>query len=278
VDTPLPRRRRAARTTIARRPLALVTGASSGIGWAIACEAARDGHDLIVTARRGDRLADLAHTIAAHTPAQVTILPEDLSDRAGPERLWAEIERRGLVVDVLVNNAGLGIGAPFVQTEPQRLRDLLEINVASPLALMRLALPGMLARRRGRISNVASVAAFQPVPLMAAYAAFKAFVLSLSEAVGEEVRDAGVTITAICPGTTRTAFFAAAGYRTPEDFTDTAVAMSPEDVAAIAWAGTMAGAPLVVPGRANRAVAVLGRLLPRRTLARAAMRVMAERR
>jgi short-subunit dehydrogenase len=257
--------------------LALVTGASSGIGWAIACEAARDGHDLIVTARRGDRLADLARLIATQTSAQVTILPEDLSDRAGPERLWTEIERRGLVVDVLVNNAGFGIGAPFAETELQRLRDLLDINIAAPLALMRLALPGMLARRRGRIANVASMSAFQPVPLMAAYGVSKAFVLSLSEAVGEEVRDTGVTITAICPGTTRTTFFDAAGYRKPEDFTDTAVAMSPEDVAAIAWAGTMAGAPLVVPGRANRAIAVLGRLLPRRTLARAAMRVMAER-
>jgi short-subunit dehydrogenase len=267
-----------AHRTIAGRPLALVTGASSGIGRAIACEAARDGHDLIVTARRDDRLADLARTNTAKTPAQVTTLPEDLADRAGPERLWTEIERRRLMVDVLVNDAGLGIGAPFAQTEPQRLRDLLEINVATPLALMRLALPGMLARRRGRIANVASMAAFQPVPVMAAYAASKAFVLSLSEAAGEEVRGSGVTITAICAGTTRTAFFAAAGYQRPENFTDSVVAMSPENVAAIARAGIMAGTPLVVPGHANRATAVLGRLLPRRTLARAAMRVMAQRR
>jgi uncharacterized protein len=263
--------------TEALRPAALITGASSGIGRAIALAAARDGYDLVLTGRRREALVDLARVIAASGhPAQVTILPDDLSDPAAPGRLWGKIEQRGLIIDVLVNNAGLGIGGPFAQSEPERLRALLEVNIAAPLALMRLALPGMLARRRGRIANIASVSAFQPVPLMAAYGASKAFVLSLSEAVREEVHGSGITVTAICPGTTRTAFFAAAGYSEVEPIT--AAAMEADDVAAAAWAGIMAGARLIIPGRANRAMVALGRLLPRRALARAAMRVMARRR
>ena len=278
MDTPLSLDQKELPSVSSERPTALVTGASSGIGRAICHEAARDGHDLVVTARRGEVLEELARSLAAATMAKVTVISADLSDPEGPVRLWDEIERRKLVIDVLVNNAGIGTGGPLAQTEPERLRTLVALNVAAPLALMRLALPGMIARRRGRIANVASVSAFQPVPLMAAYGASKAFVLSLSEAVNEEVQGTGVTVTAVCPGTTRTSFFSSAGYREPESFTAAARAMNPEDVAAIAWAGTRAGLPLVVPGRANRAVATLGRLLPRRMVVRAAMRVMEKRR
>lgn len=182
---------------------ALVTGASSGIGYELAKAYAEGGCDVVLCARRRDRLAALAAEIA-RLGRQAVVIPVDLGKRRAARKLAAALEKRGIAVDVLVNNAGSAAHGAFAALDPDGLDTLLAVNVRALTALTRQVLPGMLARGHGRILNVASIAAFQPVPGLAAYAASKAYVLSFSEALAEELRGSGVTVTAVCPGLTRT--------------------------------------------------------------------------
>jgi len=222
------------------RPLALITGASSGIGAALARRFAAGGHDLVLSARREDRLATLAAALAADG-ARTTVLPADLAAADGPSRLVAAMAERSLAPDVLVNNAGFGQRGDFAQAALARQLAMLQLNVAALTELAGLLLPGMLARRRGRILNVASTAAFQPGPRMAVYYASKAYVLNFSEALAYELRGSGVTVTALCPGPTVTEFAAAA------DMDDTLLfslmPASAERVAKVGYRATMAGRP-----------------------------------
>ena len=243
------------------KPLALVTGASGGIGLAIARRLAAAGYDMALVARSRDKLEALAVELAAAYGCQATVLAADLADAAAPAALAAALAERRLAVDVLVNNAGVGVYGPFATNDWGRERDMIQLNVMSLVDLTKRLLPGMIARRRGRILNVASTAAFQPGPLMAIYYASKAFVLSFSEALGNELEGSGISVTALCPGPTATGFVAAADLGASRLFRLGTMSMA--DVAGVGVAAMMRGRRVVIPGWRNRLMAQSVRLTPR---------------
>lgn len=240
------------------RPVALLTGASAGIGAALAPLIAADGYRVVLVARRQDRLEDLVRSLGED---KATALAVDLTDRDAATTLQAALSERDLTVDVLVNNAGFGGTGAVATTDPAELTGIVDVNVRAVVDLTRRFLPGMLARRRGGILNVASTAAFQPGPLMATYYASKAFVLSFSEAVSAEVAGSGVTVTALCPGPTRTEFQTVARMDKSALF-KAMPAMSAEAVARIGWSGFKRGRRVVVAGTTNRIGAAFAPLIP----------------
>jgi short-subunit dehydrogenase len=244
-------------TTGSARPLALVTGASSGIGADLARELAKDGHDLVLSARSLAPMQALAADLEAHG-ANSTVIPADLGRPGGALELVNAIEARGLQVDVLVNNAGLGAIGRFDQMDAQRISDVLQVNVVALTELTRLLLPGMIGRARGKVLLVGSTASFQPGPRMAVYFATKAYVLSFGEALAYELRATGITVTTLCPGATATNFFKTAGAN------DIALGptMSAADVARLGYRAMKAGRRVVVAGLLNRILAVAARLAP----------------
>ncbi len=190
---------------------ALVTGASSGIGAAFARLLAARGMHLILTARREDRLRELASELHTRHGTRCEIIIGDLVDPGEPKRLFDEVKRRGMAVELLVNNAGFGFVGTISDTDPARMKQMVQLNIASLTELTYLFVAPMLERGHGGIINLASIAGFQPVAYMPVYSATKAFVLHFSEALWAECRNRGVTITALCPGTTETEFFDVAG-------------------------------------------------------------------
>jgi short-subunit dehydrogenase len=244
------------------RRLALVTGASAGLGEQFAQLFAQDGHDVVLVARRADRLEALAgqlqkaHDVAAH------VIAADLGDPAAPQRLYDEVARRGLAVEFLVNNAGFGSNGAFLDLDLAREAAMIEVNCTALLKLTHLFARPMRERKSGRILNVASTAAFQPGPYMATYYATKAFVVSFSEALAHELRGSGVTVTCHCPGATHTEFGAKAGNDKSFLFKRTGVAEAPE-VARHAYRAMMKGETLAVHGFVNRIVMESVRFSPR---------------
>lgn len=190
---------------------ALVTGASSGIGAEFARQLAGRGMHLVLVARRTDLLESLANDLKSKHACKCEVIAADLSQAGEPERVIAEVASRGIAIELLVNNAAFGVVGEVDDVDPDRIQELVRLNIASLVDLTYRVLPGMLARGHGAIINLASLSAFQPVAYMAAYAASKAFVLHFSEALAVEVRPRGVTILAVCPGVTQTAFFDIAG-------------------------------------------------------------------
>lgn len=243
----------------------LITGASAGIGMALARRYAADGYDLLLTARSTDRLADLARETRG---VRVDTFPADLADPRGPGRLAAAIERAGCRVDVLINNAGAGLHGRFADTPLDRELELIQLNTSSLIALTKAFLPAMLSRGRGHVVNVASVAAFLPGPYQSVYYATKAFVLSFSEALAEELRGTGVGVTAVCPGSTRTGFQASAGVRRAHPIRSGLI-LTPEAVAEATWRAVREGRRIVVPGWKHRVLVAAMQLAPRRWVARA---------
>jgi short-subunit dehydrogenase len=241
---------------------ALVTGASGGIGLEIARVLVRD-HEVVLVARSADRLAEVAAELGG-----ARVLAIDLAAPGAVARVVEAVPE----VDVLVNNAGVGDFAPFAEADPEKLDTVIALNVAALTALTRAYLPGMLARRQGRILNVASTAAFQPGPLMAVYYATKAYVLSLSEALAEETRGSGVTVTALCPGPTASGFQAGAameGSRLVRGRTLPTAA----SVAAYGVAAMRKGDAVAVPGLMNKLFASSIRLTPRPVVRRVVHRM-----
>ena len=190
---------------------ALITGASAGLGEGFARSLAAEGHDLILTARRADRLETLAAELRAAHGVTVTILVADLGQPEAPAKLLADIAAAGLTIDTLINNAGFGARGGVAELDGAVQLGMIDLNCRALVALAQGVLPQMIARRSGAILNLASVASFQPGPWMAVYYASKAFVLSFSEALHEEVKDKGVRVAALCPGPTRTEFADVAG-------------------------------------------------------------------
>lgn len=190
---------------------ALVTGASSGIGAEFARQLAARGMHLVLTARREELLKQLAAELHQTHGTKTHLIIADLAIPGEPERVLKEVEQRGLTLELLVNNAGFGIVAEIEQTDVARVQEMIKVNISALAELTLRVLPAMLQRGHGGIINVASVAAFQPVGYMGAYAASKAFVLHFSEALWAEARERGVTVTTLCPGTTRTEFFDVSG-------------------------------------------------------------------
>jgi short-subunit dehydrogenase len=254
-----------------------VTGASSGIGRDLAEIFARDGHDLILVARRQDALETLAHTLTQRYGVSCDPFVADLGRRLERERLAARIRTVDQHVDALVNNAGIGTHGYFRETELERELAIIEVNIAALTHLTKVVLPGMLERKRGRIVNISSVAAFQPGPLMAVYYASKAFVQSFSEALAEEVDGSGVTVTAICPGPTVTEFHEAAGIGGDAPNVG-APRMTSREVAEAAYRGAAMGKRVVVTGLRNKVVVLANRLLTRRRMTRIVRRLQERRR
>ena len=254
---------------------ALITGASAGIGAELAKLFAADGYDLVLVARDEARLRAVGDEAARKHGVRFHVVPADLSDPAAPEAVFQAVGALGVEVEALVNNAGFGLLGPFVNTggEPAndlgRELDMIQVNIAALTHLSKLFIPGMVARRRGRVMNVASTAAFQPGPLMAVYYATKAYVLSFSQALAVELDGTGVTVTALCPGPTETEFQKAAHMENSRLFKITKV-MDAATVARAGYAALRAGRGIEIPGLMNKVMAQSTRFAPRSMAARIA--------
>ncbi|MGH2400288.1 MAG: SDR family NAD(P)-dependent oxidoreductase [bacterium] len=219
----------------------------------------------MITARRGDRLNAVAARLVTRYGTRVHVVVDDLSDRDAPARLCDEMASRGLTIDALVNNAGYGIPGPYTASPWERHAALLQVMVVSVAELTHRLVPGMVARGYGRIINVASLAALVPAPAgHTLYAACKAFVVKFSESLASEVMRSGVHVTAVCPGFTLSEFHDVTGTRATVEHLPSWLWMDAPAVARQGYQSVMAGIPVYVPGRVNRAIAVLARVLPQR--------------
>ncbi len=244
-----------------RKGAALITGASAGIGAALAREFAKNGHDVVLVARSVDKLKKLAAELGKVYGIRAVALPGDLGAAGAAETLHAKVSRRRLVVDFLVNNAGLLHEGPFWETPLAAHQQLLQLNIGALTALTHLFLPAMLERKRGRVLNLASTSAFQPIPYLSTYAASKAFVLSFSEALSVELKGTGVRVTALCPGFTDTDMIAkSSGESMSVPFVRNLTA---DEVARDGYAACIAGKPLYINGATNRAMIAFSKLQPR---------------
>jgi short-subunit dehydrogenase len=245
---------------------ALITGASAGIGAAIARELAARRHNLVLVARRKDRLDELARELASTHGVRAETLGCDLAKAASRQRLPGRVAALGLDVEVLVNNAGFATGGAFADADPERELEQVRVLVEAVVALTSAFLPEMVRRRRGAILNVASTAGMQPLPYSAGYSAAKAYVLNFSEALHHEVRGAGVTVTALAPGPVSTEFWDAAGWeaggQTFEKAVPGPVWVTPEETAATGVKGLEDGRRVVVPGLQVRTAMLAARYLP----------------
>lgn len=239
----------------------LVTGASSGIGLELARCFAVEGCRLILVARKRHAMQALADELRAAYKTHSEIVPFDLAEPEAAPRLFRHLESNGTRVDVLVNNAGFGAHGLFAELPADRQGEMVQLNVLAATQLARLFLPRMLERKRGGILNVASTAAFQPGPRMAVYFATKAYLLSFSEALHEEVRGSGVLVSALCPGPTATNFGEAAGSRHSPAFRK--LSMTAREVAEIGHRGFRDGKAVVIAGIRNRFLASSVRFAPR---------------
>lgn len=242
---------------------AIVTGASSGIGAAIARELASRGHALTLVARREERLRSLADELSREHGVDAGIHVADLRRRKARERLHTELAEEGRYAEVLVNNAGFGSRGDFVTNDAGRMTDMVRLNVEAVVDLTARFLPGMCNRGRGAVINIASTSAFQPLPGAAVYAASKSFVLSFSEAIRTELRGSGVTVTAVCPGPVKTEFVEAAGMEGAEQTTPDIIWTPVEQVARAAVDGAASDKRVVVPGTLHRVGALAGQHSPR---------------
>ena len=246
-----------------RRPVALITGATSGIGRALAERFAQDGHELILVARNETRLATARRDLEMAYDVPVSDCPLDLTQPDAPETLLHHLAIENADVDALVNNAGFATYGPFAETDLTSQLGMIQLHVQALTHLTHLLLPGMIERGRGRILNVASTAAFQPGPSMSVYFATKAYVLSFSEALHAEVRRHGITVTALCPGPTSTEFFKRAAMER-SGLTSKRLVMEVNPVVEAGYHGLMNGKRVVVPGWKNKLGAFLARRAPQR--------------
>ncbi len=267
---------------------ALITGASSGIGFEFAKLFAREGYSLVLVARGKKDLEKAAVEIRKNFVAdketrgnetknkqKIIIIAKDLGKEGAAKAVFNELRVKKVSVDFLINNAGLGLHGKFAETSLERELEMIRVNCEAVVALTKLFLPQMLERKRGRVLNVASTAAFQPGPLMAVYYASKAFVLSFSQALYEELRGTGVNVTAMCPGPTSTAFGRKAGVLNTGLFQG--AMMAPEKVARVGYDGMKRGELVVVPGLRNKFSTRLVKMIPQKTLLRMVRRLQEER-
>jgi short-subunit dehydrogenase len=250
---------------------ALITGASGGIGYELALLLGQDGHDCVLVARSHEKLAALADRLKQEFNVNSLVIAKDLGKASAVDEIYEEITAASWPIDVLVNNAGYPVFGMFTQTDLQAELDMLQVNVVALTALTKLFLPGMVERRSGRILNLASTAAFEPGPLMAVYYASKAYVLSFSEAIANELRGTGVTVTALCPGPTRTGF-QSRGAMEDSRLVQGNIADA-RSVALAGYRGMMRGKTLVIPGFTNKLVPWVVRLSPRAVMPRVVRRM-----
>lgn len=253
----------------------LITGASGGIGYDFAKEFASHGYDVVLVARNQAKLEQVAQELIAAHGIQATILAQDLNAAGAPQIIFDQLEQAGITIDVLVNNAGFASYGFFHELDLQKELDMVQLNVAVLVHLTHLFLPGMVARHQGKILNLASTAAFQPGPLMAVYYATKAFVLSFSEAIANELEGTGVTVTALCPGPTESGFQARAAMQDSKLVQNGL--MDAATVAKDGYMGLLEGKTVIIPGLFNKIGAVAPRFVPRK-LATHLVRTMQARR
>jgi uncharacterized protein len=246
---------------------ALVTGASAGIGVALATELARGGTNLVLTARRGDRLQELYSKLKAAHGIHCEVFLADLTQPDAPEKIYAFTKEKGLAIELLINNAGFGQYGELDQVGTQRLTDMVQVNCSAVVHLTRLFLPDMIARRRGDILILASTAAFQAVPYISTYAATKAFDLLFAEGLAEEMKPHGIRVCALCPGSTESEFHNVAEH--PE-FAQNHRLETAEKVARTGLRGLAEGRSYVISGVGNYLGAQSQRLVPRRLVTRIA--------
>jgi hypothetical protein len=259
-----------------RAKTALITGASSGLGLEFSKLLARDGYNVVIVARDRQKLEQVAGDLAGQYKVEARVLVKDLSAAEAAQEIYDELQRDSVVVDVLINNAGFALYGPFVETDLDTEVRMIGTNITALTILSKLFARDMVKRRRGRILNVASTAAFAPGPLMAVYYATKAYVLSFSEALANELKGTGVTVTALCPGPVETGFQQRAQMEESRLVAGRKIA----DAGSVAAAGYRAmrkGQTLIIPGLSNQLQALAGRFAPRTTLA-AVVRRMQERR
>jgi uncharacterized protein len=241
---------------------ALITGASSGLGYEFAYLFAQDHHNLILVARSEQKLAQLADELTQKYSISVKLIVKDLSQSNAPAEIFAEVQRSAISVNFLVNNAGFATYGLFAETDLEAELQMMQVNMITLTHLTKLFLPDMLQRQQGKILNVASTAAFQPGPLMAVYYATKAYVLSFSEALANEVQGTGVTVTALCPGPT------ASGFQQRADMEQSKLVsrqkiMDAKTVARMGYQELMNNKTIVIPGLKNKLLALSVRFMPR---------------
>ncbi len=248
--------------------IALITGASSGIGEALAAQFAAGGFDLVLVARSEDKLKRLAGELRTAHGVRAHVLPADLTKRSAAKKLLASLTEMKLQVDVLVNNAGVLEHGRFVDLPAATHQRLIDLNISGLTAMLTTFLPGMVERGQGRILNVGSIAAFQPLPALASYAASKAYVLSLTESLSEELRGSGVTATALCPGMTDTGMLSGAQAQSENLVVPGFAVGDVEDVAAAGYRACMKGEVICIPGLVNQLSTLSTRNTPRWLLRR----------
>lgn len=244
-----------------RNETVLVTGASKGIGLELARQFAKNNFSVLITATSESELDSAAHDIGPESGSPIRFIAADLLDPDAPEQLHAALEKEGIQVDILVNNAGLGFHGNFAEQPMANDVEMVRVNIEALLRMTKAFLPGMVARKSGRILNTASIAGFMPAPQMAVYHATKAFVLSFTEALAEEVKDSNITVTALCPGATDTEFFSRGDLVDTVAFQKSQV-MSPQEVAKGGYEALMSGDRVYVAGGLNKAMVFMRRLMP----------------
>ncbi|HEY8389734.1 MAG TPA: SDR family oxidoreductase [Clostridia bacterium] len=244
---------------------ALITGASSGIGYELAKIFAMNGYDLVLVARSGDKLNELKNTLENQHNIKVYNIVKDLSAVESPNEIFGELENANIKINVLVNNAGFGDFGEFYNADLNKLSNMIELNINALTKMTRLFLPDMIKNKSGKILNIASLGSFQPGPLMAVYYASKAYVLSFSEAISRELKNSGVTVTAVCPGPTKTNFTEAANLGMSGLFVNLQVA-SAQSVAMFAYKKMQKGKVIAVPGFFNKIATIGVKLLPKRVV------------
>lgn len=257
-----------------KKQTALITGATSGIGYELAKVFAMHGYDLLLIARRADRLEKMKQEFAKTYNVSANYIVKDLAESAAPQEIADEIKKSGMVIDVLVNNAGVGVYGSFSHTEREKELNMIKLNINALTDLTKLLLGDMIHRRCGGIINVASTAAFQPGPKMAVYFASKAYVLSFSEALREEVRRYGIVVSCLCPGTTQTEFQKIAATDGILGSLRDDVMMDAHTVAEIAYRGFVRRKAIIIPGSKNKLLIVLQRLLPRSIVRRVVAKLL----
>lgn len=243
---------------------ALITGASTGIGYELSKCFAADRHNLIIVARQEQRLRQVAEELTKQFGITVKVVVVDLAQADAPRQILNATRKDSLQIDYLVNNAGFGLGGKFAETDLAVELGMLQVNIAALVSLTKLYLPEMIARRSGKIMNVASTAAFQPGPLMAVYYASKSFVLSFSEAIANELKGSGVTVSALCPGPTASEFQQRAQIQNTRLVKNKVMGMmTSEQVAKIGYRGFMQGKRIIIPGLLNKIGVHSTRMAPR---------------
>lgn len=245
--------------------IALITGASGGIGYELAKLFAGDRCHLVLVARSESKLQQIASELTEKFGVSVKVIAKDLAVPTSPEEIWQELQTAGITIDVLVNNAGYATYGLFAETELESELKMMQLNMVTLTHLTKLLLPGMLERRAGKVLNIASTAAFQPGPLMAVYYASKAYVLSFSEALANELQGTGVTVTVLCPGPTASGFQARANMENSKLVKNKAI-MDAQEVAAIGYRGLNNNQTVVIPGWKNKFLALTVRFTPRNVI------------